>query len=73
MELVLFGVLAVGLHWWSKRSPVLSPSSSLLYGTWSLVAGAIALAILNWVTLILSGQPWRITWGFALWSAQVAT
>jgi hypothetical protein len=51
----------------------ISPSPSLLYGPWSLVAGAIVLAILNWVTLILSGQPWRITWGFALWSAQVAT
>jgi hypothetical protein len=35
--------------------------------------GAIALAILNFLTLIISGQPWRITWGFALWSAKIAT
>ncbi len=41
-------------------------------GPWSLAAGAIALAILNWLTLLLSGQPWRITWGFALWAAQLA-
>ena len=44
----------------------------ILRGPWSLLAGAIALAILNWCTLILSGQPWRITWGFALWAAQTA-
>ncbi|MGI0484036.1 YeeE/YedE family protein [Pantanalinema rosaneae CENA516] len=44
-----------------------------LRGSWSLVAGAITLAILNCFTLLLSGQPWRITWGFALWTAQIAT
>jgi len=57
-------------------SPVLPSSAffhAILRGPWSLLAGAIALAILNWCTLILSGQPWRITWGFAVWAAQVAT
>ncbi|AKG24533.1 YeeE/YedE [Calothrix sp. 336/3] len=38
-----------------------------------LFQGAIALAILNWLTLIVSGQPWRITWGFALFTAKIAT
>jgi len=56
-------------------SPPLFPSSltQLIYGPWSLLTGAIALSVLNWLTLILSGQPWRITWGFALWAAQIAS
>ena len=40
---------------------------------WSLWTGALILAGLNWLTLILSGQPWRITWGFALWAAEIAS
>ena len=56
-------------------SPPLFPSSltQLIYGPWSLLTGAIALSLLNWLTLILSGQPWRITWGFALWAAEIAS
>jgi len=56
-------------------SPPLFPSSltQLIYGPWSLLTGAIALSLLNWLTLIVSGQPWRITWGFALWAAQIAS
>ncbi|XGV97721.1 MAG: YeeE/YedE family protein [Leptolyngbya sp. BL-A-14] len=56
-------------------SPPLLPTSlaQLIHGPWSLLTGAIALAVLNWLTLILSGQPWRITWGFALWAAELAS
>lgn len=56
-------------------SPSLFPTSltQFIHGPWSLLTGAIALAVLNWLTLLLSGQPWRITWGFALWSAQIAS
>ncbi|HLO52385.1 MAG TPA: YeeE/YedE family protein [Kamptonema sp.] len=58
-----------------SSSPPLFPSSltQLIYGPWSLLTGAIALSLLNWLTLILSGQPWRITWGFALWAAEIAS
>lgn len=57
----------------SDRSiPFPNTFTQVIRGPWSLLAGAIALAVLNWMTLMLSGQPWRITWGFALWSAQVA-
>ncbi|MDZ4876550.1 MAG: hypothetical protein CLLPBCKN_005985 [Chroococcidiopsis cubana SAG 39.79] len=50
-----------------------APTNSLIYGPWSLLMGAVALAVLNWLTLLLSGQPWRVTWGFAVWSAQLAS
>ncbi|WP_315889747.1 YeeE/YedE family protein [Kovacikia minuta] len=56
-----------------QLSSLIPHPSSLLYGPWSLVFGAVVLAILNWLTLLLSGQPWRITWGFALWAAKLAT
>jgi uncharacterized membrane protein YedE/YeeE len=44
----------------------------LLQGPWPLVAGAVALALLNFVTLALSGRPWGITSAFALWGAKIA-
>lgn len=45
---------------------------ALLYGPWSLVFGAIVLAILNWLTLLIAGRPWGVTWGFTLWTAKIA-
>ncbi len=43
----------------------------LLQGTWPLLAGALALAILNFATLALAGKPWGITSAFALWGAKL--
>jgi hypothetical protein len=36
------------------------------------VAGAIALVVLNFATLALSGRPWGVTSAFALWGAKAA-
>jgi len=44
----------------------------LLRGPWPLLLGALALALLNWLTLLLAGHPWSITWGFTLWAAKLA-
>ncbi|MFN2410274.1 MAG: YeeE/YedE family protein [Halomonas sp.] len=41
-----------------------------LTGPWPLVAGAVALALLNFATLALAGRPWGITSAFALWGAK---
>jgi len=41
-------------------------------GPWPLVAGAVALALLNFATLALAGRPWGITSAFALWGAKGA-
>lgn len=42
----------------------------VLQGTWPLLAGALALAILNFATLALAGKPWGITGAFALWGVK---
>ncbi|WP_427162079.1 YeeE/YedE family protein [Aliinostoc sp. HNIBRCY26] len=68
-------LLLAGLLWlWSKNSNPASaePPSPTGLG-FLLFTGGIALAVLNWLTLIISGEPWRITWGFALWTAKIAT
>ncbi|WP_442872909.1 YeeE/YedE thiosulfate transporter family protein [Aurantimonas sp. C2-3-R2] len=41
-------------------------------GPWPLIAGAVLLALLNFVTLALAGRPWGITSAFALWGAKGA-
>ncbi|MCQ8783246.1 YeeE/YedE family protein [Mangrovibrevibacter kandeliae] len=43
-----------------------------LRGPWPLVAGAIALVLLNFATLAIAGRPWGITSAFALWGAKIA-
>ncbi len=44
----------------------------LLRGPWPLLAGAVALAVLNYATLLLAHRPWGITGAFALWGAKIA-
>src|SRR5207247_10581201 len=39
-------------------------------GPWPLGVGAVLLALLNLVTLVVAGTPWSITWAFALWGAK---
>lgn len=41
-----------------------------LRGPWPILAGAAALAVLNFLTLWLAGRPWGITSAFALWGAK---
>jgi len=41
-----------------------------LSGPWPLVAGAVALAVVNIATLMIGGRPWGVTSAFALWGAK---
>jgi len=43
-----------------------------LRGPWPILAGAVALALLNFATLALAGKPWGITSAFALWGSKAA-
>lgn len=53
-----------------KESPAVPGWSRLIRGTWPFIVGALGLALLNAVTLAISGQPWGITFAFALWGAK---
>jgi uncharacterized membrane protein YedE/YeeE len=46
-------------------------NASWLRGPWPLLAGALALALLNFTTLYLAGRPWGVTSAFALWGGSV--
>lgn len=45
---------------------------TLISSPWTLMQGAVALALLNTATLIITGHPWTITWAFTLWGAKLA-
>jgi uncharacterized membrane protein YedE/YeeE len=44
-----------------------------LAGPWPLIAGAVALALLNVATLGLAGHPWTVAFGYTLWGGKLAT
>ncbi|MEM9096564.1 MAG: YeeE/YedE family protein [Pseudomonadota bacterium] len=46
------------------------PTQSLLHGPWSLVVGAVALALVGIACFVVLGRPWGVTAGFALWGAK---
>lgn len=78
VQLALFALIA-GITLLIQRKlhpPAMAESSKavgvgrLIKGTWPLWAGAIGLAIFNGLTLLISGQPWGITFAFALWGAK---
>jgi len=58
----------------SELEPVSTPplplAQRITRGPWPLLWGALALALLNVATLIVSGHPWTISFGFALWGAK---
>jgi uncharacterized membrane protein YedE/YeeE len=45
---------------------------TLLVGPWNMAGGALSLALLSGLTLLLAGRPWGVTWGFTLWAAKLA-
>lgn len=58
------------------RHGTLAPISTVkdhswVRGPWPLLAGAIGLALLNFITLCLAGRPWGITSAFGLWDGMV--
>ena len=53
-----------------EPAPVARDWTRVLRGAWPLWVGAILLAVLNSVTLFISGSPWGITATFALWGAK---
>ena len=80
--LQLLVLAAVALALWRWQRPRLAEDGfwpratgwrSLAVGPWSLVGGAVSLALLNSLTVVLAGRPWGVTRGFTLWAAKLAT
>ena len=78
LQLVALALIA-GAAWWIERRrletwrPVAPPArgwNRLMHGPWPLLAGGVALAVLNALTLALAGHPWAITWAFTLWGGK---
>lgn len=74
-------LIFVGLYWLArslelKRYGHLTPiadfhQASLWQGRWPLLLGALALALLNFLTLLLAGRPWGITSAFGIWGGKI--
>ena len=47
-------------------------AASLISRPWPLLWGAVALAALNSLTLVVAGRPWGETSGFTLWGSKLA-
>ncbi len=43
---------------------------NLIQGPWPLLLSALLLAFFNWLTLVIAGHPWSVTWAFTLWAAK---
>lgn len=73
---LMLGAIAIWSVWFEKRKhgSLEGPreTTSFITGPWSPLAGAIALAIVGILTLVIVGRPWGVTWAFALWGAKGA-
>lgn len=74
------GALALAawvLRQWGRGGPAADPEGARdghwLRGPWPLLGGALTLAGLNALTLVVAGHPWSITWAFSLWGAKAAS
>jgi len=79
LQLAAFaGIAALSVYIARRRRPpaTASPPSArgaarVLRGTWPLWVGALVLAGLNGLTLLVKGEPWGITSAFALWGSKL--
>ena len=76
VQLALLGLAVGGLRLAGARTrrPLWGrmDAGALWRGPWPLLLGAAALAVLNWLVLLVSGHAWSIVWGFTLWAAKAA-
>lgn len=78
LQLAAFALIAAATMWIERRRqgarqvvrlPV-GGWARFIHGPWPLLAGGVALAVLNALTLALAGHPWAITWAFTLWGGK---
>lgn len=75
LNLAVFGAIVLATLVVERRRGAEAPKPrgrwDMMRGPWPILAGAVALALLNYATLALAGRPWGITSGFALWGAKL--
>lgn len=64
LTLALLGVALLAVRAW------VGPGQSWIQPRW--VWGAVALAVLATLNLLLAGQPWGVVYGFGLWAAKAS-
>jgi uncharacterized protein len=78
--LALQAAVLGGVYWLATRfgrAPAAMPdgrmplAQRLVAGRWPLIWGAVALALLNIATLVLSSRPWGETAAFVLWGSKI--
>lgn len=78
LNLAVFAVITWALARRERRltgrvEPLFARTNArVLSGPWPLAWAALALAVLNFATLLLAGRPWGITQAFATWGSQLA-
>jgi uncharacterized protein len=78
LQLAVLGLLWQGLRLWARgrpQRPLWGDGLTwrrLVSGPWPLLFSAVLLGLLNWITLLIAGHPWTITWAFTLWGAKAA-
>lgn len=78
LQLAVLLLLWQGLRLWARgktQRPLWGDVLTwrrFLTGPWPLLFSAALLGLLNWVTLLIAGHPWTITWAFTLWGAKTA-
>ena len=50
-----------------------TPLNKLIYGPWSPMTGGIVMGVLAGLTLVVTHQPWGITFGYTLYGAKTLT
>lgn len=82
VNLTVFGSIAALTIWLEKRfhgnvekddaGSHKSMRQRLISGPWPFIWGAVALALLNFVTLAMIGNPWAVAVAYPLWGAKLA-
>ncbi len=81
-NLSVFALIALATVWLEKRrhgelqadnaGKGLPLSKRLLRGPWPLIWGAVALALLNYIVVIVTGRPWSVALSYPLWGTKLA-
>ncbi len=82
LQLVLLAALYVLVRFLdNRRNTSLNPvdwrvpsndfAQYFIHGQWPLFWGVLGLALLNFVTLVVAGHPWSVTYAFGLWGAKI--